>query len=300
MSEMQAVLSMITANEAQLTTLITELRPALLRLCSRMMGSIIDGEDVVQERLVAATSELATLRDHNAMRSWLFRIAYNRSLNAFAARARRVAEPLSDESFTALEPTVDEALSQQQAAAFAIARFVDLPASQRACVVLKDVLDYSLRDIAEMVGLSEMAVKAALHRGRARLATLALEAEVTPPEPSSLVSRYAELFNARDWAGLRALLAEDVRLDLHGREQRHGPAAVGNYFENYAIAAVKEGLQARVAFLDGREVVVVERDGDGYVVVVRGPDERVEELRDYRYAREVLVEARIVGGAYAR
>ena len=121
--------------------------------------------------------------------------------------------------------------------------------------MLKDVLGHSLDEIATLLDLTPPAVKAALHRGRARLARIETPARAQGrARHRRLVARYAALFNARDWDGVRALLAEDVRLDLVSRVQRAGKRNVGNYFSNYDRLA---DWHLVPAWLDGREVIAV-------------------------------------------
>src|SRR5262245_28258861 len=157
------------------SSLIESIRPELLRYCARMMGSTIDGEDVVQETLARAFYDLARLRELGALRSWLFRIAHNCAINALVARGRREVDGLLTEitevvAAESLPP--DAALEQREYVTLAIGRFLELAPAQRACVILKDVLDLSLDEIAAVLDVSVPAVKAALHRGRLRLRTL--------------------------------------------------------------------------------------------------------------------------------
>lgn len=100
-------------------------------------------------------------------------------------------------------------------------------------------------------------MKAALHRGRARLGELKTQPSAPPPT-SPPVARYVALFNARDWDGVRAMLAEDVQLDLVSRAQRAG-RAVGNYLTNYDRL---HDWRLAPAWLEGREVIAVFRAPD--------------------------------------
>ena len=130
----------------------------------------------------------------------------------------------------------------------ALARFLSLPVTQRSAVILKDVLGHSLEEAAETMGTTVMAVKAALVRGRAKL----LEARSASARPSRRarrapeLDRYAALFNARDWDGVRALVGDDCRLDLVSKSQRRGKR-VGMYFGRYE----KEDVSLRVVRLEG-------------------------------------------------
>jgi RNA polymerase sigma-70 factor (ECF subfamily) len=128
----------------------------------------------------------------------------------------------------------------------ALARFLSLPVTQRSAVILKDVLGPSLEETAETMETTVMAVKAALVRGRRKL----LETEKGESDAASLVctelDRYATLFNARDWDGVRSLVADDCKLDLVSKSQRRGKA-VGMYFGRYE----GEDVALRVVRLEG-------------------------------------------------
>jgi len=148
--------------------LAATLRPDLHRYCSRMVGSVIDGEDVVQEALERGYYEISALQNPPALRSWLFKIAHNRALDHL--RKRRPTESLdAEEEAVDTDSDPDNLIARQQAVTLAMARFLQLAPGQRSCVILKDVLGYSLEDIAAHLEMSVTAVKAALHRGRTRL-----------------------------------------------------------------------------------------------------------------------------------
>ncbi len=213
-----------TANgdrQAKFLALAGELQPELHRYCARLMGSVIDGEDVVQDTLVRAVVALQDLEKQGVeetppLRPWLFRIAHNRALDLLRGRAVRRTEPIEAAVDVADEASPDpvETLMRQEAVKTAVSRFAELPAMQRSVVILKDVLDEQLTEIAALLDLTVDAVKGHLARGRARLREINAQApalaNVRPV--SSAVARYAALFNQRDWDGLRALLADDVKL----------------------------------------------------------------------------------------
>ncbi|MBA2673037.1 MAG: RNA polymerase sigma factor, partial [Ramlibacter sp.] len=112
------------------------------------------------------------------------------------------------------------------------------------------------------------------------------------PEDQLLLARYAERFNARDFDGLRALLGEDVRLDLVGRRREIGRPIVSAYYGNYA--KLPNPVRAEPGVLEGRPVLwIYEADATGsaapaYVIVLRGTPDCVEGIRDFRYARYVM------------
>jgi RNA polymerase sigma-70 factor (ECF subfamily) len=277
---------------------VAALRPELHRYCARMTGSVADGEDVVQETLARAYYLLPELQQWPQLRPWLFRIAHHRCIDHLRRYDVRMSEPIEaaqDAADPAPEP--GEALAHDEAVRAAVSRFVELAPAQRSCVVLKDVLGHSLEEIAALLELSLPAVKAALHRGRERLRQrqAAPAAGALPPlPPSPAVARYAALFNARDWDGVRALLAEDVQLDLYSRARRYGRREVGEYFSNYQRI---EGWHLRPAWLEGREVLAVVRaPGEtqvAYFIELGFRGGRLASIRDYRYVPYVLQEALI-------
>ena len=198
-----------------------ELRPELHRYCARLMGSVIDGEDVVQDALARAFVALQEFEEKGfaqmpPLRPWLFRIAHNRALDLLRGRAVRMAEPIEAALDVAdpANPDALEMLMRQEAVKTAVSRFAELSTVQRSVVILKDVLDESLSEIAAFLDLTVDAVKGHLARGRARLREINAQAdprqEARPA--SATVARYVALFNRQDWDGLRALLADDVRL----------------------------------------------------------------------------------------
>ena len=261
-----------------------------------MTGSVAEGEDVVQETLARAYYELSQQKEMPPLRPWLFRIAHNRAIDHHRREVHRASEPLeaafelADEA--AREP--DHVLARSQAVQAALWCFLVLPPAQRGCVILKDVLDHTLEEIAVELELSLPAVKAALHRGRAGLRE---RCEAPPPaaQPSAAspaLARYATLFNAHDWDGVRALLADDVRLDLVSRSKANGRRAVGQYFSNYERLG---DVRLQPAWLDGREVLAVTVTGGSvtppaYFIALRWREGQVTEIQDFRYVPYIAQE----------
>jgi RNA polymerase sigma-70 factor (ECF subfamily) len=258
--------------------LVATLRPDLHRYCSRMVGSVIDGEDVVQETLARGYYELFSLQKPPALRSWLFRIAHNRALDLLRRYDRRMSEALENpEDLPDTESDPDILLPREQAITLAIARFGELAPAQRSCVILKDVLDYSLEEIAACLDLSIPAVKAALYRGRVRLRSLPTrpDAEV---EVSPTIHRYAQLFNDRNWDAVRDMLIDDVRLEVLDATSRRGRKDVGVYFTHYANRSDWRMVPAR---LDGREGLVVLPSGNFVELTTRG--DSIAQIRDFHH-----------------
>src|SRR5258706_4944430 len=210
---------------------ITQLRPRLHRYGSRMTGSVMDGEDVVQDALFEAYRKLDQYDDTRPLAPWLFRIAHNRCIDFLRRRGVRV-----DAETAAMSP---DSVMPANASVLGVGRAVEqlvmsLPPKERACVLLKDVFDYTLEEIAELVSSTVGGVKAALNRGRSKLATLPeperAHREVSP-ELSRLLHQYVDGFNKRDWDGLRELISADAQLRVVDRFA--GPFDESPYFGNY-------------------------------------------------------------------
>jgi RNA polymerase sigma-70 factor (ECF subfamily) len=250
-----------------------------------MTGSIADGEDVVQDTLARAFYALATLDEVPALRPWLFRVAHNAAIdfNRRHARLEFVAEPpevVADAPDDEVDP---EALRA------ALATFLALPPLQRSAVILKDVLGHRGEEIARTLGTTVAAVKSALVRGRTRLREAPVPAPIAAPRDGNL-DAYARLFNAGDWDGVRAMLAEDVRLDLVAKSTRQGKA-VGHYFGRYAG---ETDLRVSIGALDGRPVLWVftprASAAPRYFIELGWRDGKVSEIKDFRYVPYIAAE----------
>jgi RNA polymerase sigma factor (sigma-70 family) len=293
-----AVLAAQHEGRRRFLELVADLRPELHRYCARMLGSIADGEDIVQDTLARAYYLLPEMEELPALRPWLFRIAHNRALDYLRRYEARMSESLDAVRDTAADPapSPDDAMAHQQAVQLAVSRFVELAPAQRSCVILKDVLGHSHEEIGAMLELTVPAVKAALHRGRLRLGELAERPPRATPvlENSPILSRYVALFNARDWDGVRAMLASDVQLDLVSRAQRAG-RAVESYMSNYERV---DDWILKPAWLEGRQVIAVFRAPEdarpGYFIELTVRNGKIHLIRDFRYVPYVLQEAAVV------
>ncbi len=275
---------------------IANLRPSLHRYCSRMTGSIFDGEDVVQEALFQAYRMLESFDDSRPLRPWLFRIAHNRCIDFL--RRREVRE---EAETAATEPDwVMPAEPPGPALGRAVEHLVlALPPKERAAVLLKDVFDYSLEEIAELVDSTVGGVKAALHRGRSKLPGSpereAARRERTTDE-ARLLHLYVDRFNQQDWDGLRELIAADARLRVMDRFA--GTVAESPYFGNYNRWPIPWRLE--VGEVDGEPVVIIlfDRDGSGWkpesAVRLEVADRRVKRIADYIHCPWILQTAAVV------
>jgi len=268
---------------------ISSLRPRLHRYCSRMTGSVLDGEDVVQEALFQAYRRLETFDASQPLAPWLFKIAHNRCIDFL--RRRRVRREVEAKAETQdFVPPIDP---PQPALSRAVEHLVlALPPKERACVLLKDVFDYSLEEIAPLVGSTVGAVKAALNRGRAKLAALpprSVSAPVRDADTARILHLYVEGFNRRDWDGLRELIAADARLlvaDCFAGRLDESP-----YFGNYE----RETVPWRMASgeVDGElAVIVLGREANAWVpkgvVRLELAGRRVERIADYSHCPWIL------------
>ena len=270
--------------------LMVQLRARLHRYCARMTGSVLDGEDMLQDTLIKANASYDAASVQN-VESWLFRIAHNACMD-FLRRRKRERAVFTDADVEALADSGTQA-DRRHVATAALRTFMRLPPTQRSTVILADVLGYALDEAADVMGTTVPAVKAALHRGRTRLREISQRPDDAPPFPGlsaadrRLLDAYAERFNARDFDGLRDLLGQEVRLDLVARRkpmQERG----GGYFTNYART---QGLHMRPMNLEGRPALWVDAQADegagapGYVVVLEYRGGKVAAIRDFRYAR---------------
>jgi RNA polymerase sigma-70 factor (ECF subfamily) len=218
-------------------------RRELLAHCYRMVGSIQDAEDMVQETYLRAWRSYAGFEGRSSVRTWLYQIATNRCLTELGRKSRRVmpsdlSDPETDPDAPVeapgtmvswLQPAPDAAVlpdSGDPAAIVAardglrlalVASLQHLPPRQRAVLLLRDVLAFPATDVAVMLDTTTASVKSALQRARARLEELALDddrvTEPTAPQARALLDEYIVAFERADAAALERLLVEEVTLE---------------------------------------------------------------------------------------
>lgn len=269
------------------------MRPKLHRYCARMVGSVIDGEDVLQDAMIKAFEAWRTAGAVQNREAWLFRIAHNTALD-FLRRRGRQQSPRSAEEAEMIADELD-AIARRQIASASLRTFMRLPVAQRASVILMDVLGYTLQEVCEVMDYSLPAAKAALHRGRVQLREWAEEPDEAPRPALSAADQarlaaYVASFNAHDFDAIRAMLADDVRLELVSRTRMRGKAEVSRYFGNYATISDWRFVAGSV---EGRPAVVVfdpNEPGGGpkYFVLLGWMADKVATIRDFRHAAYVI------------
>jgi RNA polymerase sigma-70 factor (ECF subfamily) len=269
------------------------MRPRLHRYCARMVGSVIDGEDVLQDAMIKAVESFPSAGTVSNPEGWLFRIAHNTALD-FLRRRNRQDLLQSGEEVDMIADQLDAVLSRQIASA-SLRTFMRLPLAQRSSVILMDVLGCSLQEVCEVMDLSLPAVKAALHRGRAQLREFANEPEdVAQPKLSDAdrarLSTYVTHFNARDFDAIRTMIADDVRLELVNKTRMSGKAEVSRYFGNYSIA---RDWHLVPGLVEGHPAILVfdpnaPGAGPKYFMLLNWRADKVADIRDFRHAPYVI------------
>ena len=257
----QTALDRVQAGDASaFRELVEPYRDELRLHCYRILGSLVDAEDMLQEVMLAAWRGLDRFQGRASVRTWLYRIATNRCLNALRDSGRRrpaepeppfdPPEPTRRGDATWLQPYPDVLLEQiadqtpgpevryhgKEAVELAFITGLQLlPPRQTATLVLRDVLGYSAAEVADMLGTTETAIKGALQRARASLDRHRAGHFNRPPSPRSprerdLTRRFADAFTAGDIDGVIALLTDDAWLAMPpAPHEYHGVAAIGAF-----------------------------------------------------------------------
>ncbi len=297
-ADLPAVQDAVAKSRTLFVAAASELRPRLHRFCARMCGSSLDGEDAVQETLADAFFNLSTLKDASRFESWMFRIAYHKCIDFLRREGRRDADVPIDEEHDRAGAADDDAFADapiDQALATLVG---ELPPKERAAVLLKDVLGYPLSEVAEIADSTLGGVKAALHRGRAKLRT-------AKPRPAfaeldvhqrQLFAAYAEVFNRRDWDALRSLVGADARLEIVGGAEGRMSGLGATYSGNYTKLPWEWRLSP--GLVDGQPVIIHWRRSDAVwhphtVIRLWWQNDHVVRIRDYVHVEYLLRSARV-------
>lgn len=285
---------------------IDPVRPQLHRYCRRLTGSVWDAEDLLQEALTRAFARAADSHQRvERMLPWLVRIATNAYLDTW-----RRPEPVPAELPDSPSQPVADPLEVRDALG-AVATL--LPPQERAAIVLKDVFDFPLAEIAAMLGTSVGAVKAALHRGRDRLGApepARQEALGRRPAPDrAVLDAMADAFTAYDIERLTALLLADATSEVVGRVYEVGADTIRRGSLHHTLV-VEDAVRyrAQVQEFDGELVLLLwETPTDGSaaeavsdVLRVETADRKVARLRWYYFCPETITEVATRLGVAAR
>jgi RNA polymerase sigma-70 factor (ECF subfamily) len=250
-------------DEAAFRELIEPFRAELQLHCYRMLGSVQDAEDLLQETLLAAWRGLERFGGRSSLRTWLYRIATNRCLNAIRERRRRprkvepIAEPPEPTRRSEplwLEPYPDALLDAvpdrspgpearyevRESVSLALVTAVQhLPPQQRAVLVLRDVLGFRATEVAEMLETSEPAVKGALQRARAAVEQRIPAGDPAPMPRSTrereIVGRFASAVESGDVDGVITVLTDDAWLTMPPQPfEYQGHAAIAAFLHDRA------------------------------------------------------------------
>ena len=246
-------------DEEAFRLLVEPHRGALHLHCYRMLGSVHDADDALQETLLRAWRSLGGYEPHAPLGAWLQAIATNVCLTALASRRRRPEVPLGgdawDERLLHVQPYPDRLLDEVETRETVELAFVTaaqlLPPKQRAVLILRDVLDWSAKETAEALGDSVAAVNSALQRARAGLARARLRGAPShspPPgeDERALLRRFMAAWDAVDVDGIVSLLAREATMTMPPEPLFvAGAEAIGNFFRTVPLDGRLDRIRLR-------------------------------------------------------
>ena len=248
--------------------LLERYRPALTGHCYRMLGSVVDAEDAVQEAMLRAWKGIDGLKEQSSLKTWLYRIATNVCLSALSANNQRRLRPLdlSDQPGVVsddmalpqrprehwVEPIPDamalpaaedcdpeeRAILRESIRLAFVAALQYLPPRQRAVLLLTQVLNWSAAEAAESLGMTVAAVNGALQRARATLEARnpAVVPRTLSEEQSQLLAKYVEAFERYDVSALTKLLHDEVTMSMPPYELwLQGHDSIATWFLGHGI-----------------------------------------------------------------
>ncbi|GAA1134932.1 sigma-70 family RNA polymerase sigma factor [Kribbella jejuensis] len=270
-------------------TLSEPFRRELLAYCYRMLGSVHEAEEVVQDVLLDAWRAYDRFEGRSSLRTWLYRIAARACLKALEKGRRRPLpadlgapdsspdarlvqqspevpwlQPIPDYLFTAAPVDPETAVVERQTMRLAlVGALQQLPPRQRAVLILRDVLQWRAAEVAELLDMTTAAVNSALQRARA-VVPLSEDSVTEPSEPQqrALLDRYAKAFETADVDQLVAVLTEDARLEM---------PPIDNWFEGRDTIVAFLAKQMRT--IGPAELVATSANGQpAFAVYARGAD----------------------------
>ncbi len=265
-------------DEQAFRRLVEPHRRALAVHCYRMLGSVHDAEDVVQETLLRAWRALDRFEPRVQLQTWLYRIATNACLDELERRPRR---PQPVDPFPDAPPSETASPTYEPAARYAIREGMELallraiqelPGRQRAVLIFRDVLGWTAPEVAELLESTIASVNSALQRARATV-----EQNLPSPPPGAagemereLLGRYVSAFEEDDVEGLVELLREDALLRMPPQPSVIGGPAVARFFRESAAGGDLRRMRLTPTSANGRPAVVVQRRHDDGRLIPHG------------------------------
>lgn len=286
-----------SGDEAAFRELVSPHRKGLLAHCYRMSGSIQDAEDLVQESLLRAWRGLSSFEERSSFQTWIYRIATHATLDALRrAKPRGLPvslhdpadpdappagpigepvwlEPFPDALLPDTAPHADAQLSSRQSVAFAFLQALQrLPPSQRAALLLKDVVGMSAAEIAELLDITPAAANSLVQRARDTLGRAPEPEPRSDAEERAIVGRYVAAWEHADVDGLVSLLADDARLSMPPIPSWYeGAPAFGGWLRRFVLPPEAAGsFVAQVTRSNGLPAVAVYQRADEGGHVLRG------------------------------
>jgi RNA polymerase sigma-70 factor (ECF subfamily) len=264
-------------DERAFRQLVDPYRHALEVHCYRMLGSVHESEDLVQETLLRAWRALERFEPRAQLQTWLYRIATNACLDELERRPRR-PEPIDPFPDLAVDdvmaPTYDPAAryALREGMELALLRAIqELPGRQRAVLIFRDVLGWTAPEVAELLESTVASVNSALQRARATI-----DGELPAPAPDAasagtaeraLLERYVEAFAHDDVDGLVALLREDAMLRMPPQPSVIGSLQIVRFFREVAGGGDLARLRLEPTWANGRPATAIfRRDSDGSMI----------------------------------
>jgi RNA polymerase sigma-70 factor, ECF subfamily len=263
---MELVTAAAAGDEQAFVQLTAPLRRRLHAHCYRMLGSVHDADDALQETMLRAWRAIGRFEPRAELSSWLYRIATNVCLRMIEQRGRIDAaavdgylQPYPDVLLDERTPQ-DEAERRETIGLAFVAAMQLLPPRQRAALVLRDVLGWSAREAADVLGISVAATNSALQRARERVDRERREATLARPHrpvdkrtEDALMRRFVDAWEAVDVERMTALLAGDAFMTMPPEPMRIvGPAEIGGFFSTVPMDGQLELIRLRTTRANGQ------------------------------------------------
>ncbi|HEY7075307.1 MAG TPA: sigma-70 family RNA polymerase sigma factor [Solirubrobacteraceae bacterium] len=222
----------LAGDERAFQRLVEPYREMLEVHCYRMLGSLQDAEDRLQETLLRAWQRLGSFERRSSLKTWLYRIATNACLDEIDRRPRRpdLVDPFPDDRVT--EPLADPAARYAHREGMELAFLTAiqrLPGRQRAVLILRDVLGWTAPEAAELLETTTAAVNSALQRARAALDGAVPPAAAPDPTEQDLLKRYIDAWDRLDIDALVSLLRDDAVMRMPPRPAVTGARAIAEF-----------------------------------------------------------------------